>query len=265
MSLESNEIETIKIKIKDSERKNLKDSLGGTLGRKNRVRIYSTNLETGKSSLEVDTTNIIVYRGRDWLMQRAFNQNLHDVNRAWKDMYLSWFAVGVGGANEATPLIQINPSLPNYQLANHGSIASGTRYVTVNSKDYHSFDAGYPQFLNDPDITNSDLDAGCTHTDPVDSQAYRCDKFLIGEVATTLASDECNGDGTSAGSGIYASGPLAGQPYQDINEAGLFISPSNDTGYSFAATDMQLFARITFPTQRKDERRQLVFHWLIYF
>ena len=263
MSLE--EKEKIKIKISDYQRNNLRDEISDR-PRKNRVRVYSRIPGEDKVTLESDTTNLILYRGRDWLMQRAFYKDLDSITRTtWKDKYISWFAIGVGAALPATPLVQINPTSPDIALAVHGLIGSGIRYVTVNSKQYHLFDTGYPQFLNDPDIVNADLANDCTHIDPVDSNTYRCDKYLIAQIITTLPSSECNGDGVSTGCGVYSSGPLAGKNYQDINEAGLFVSPSNSTGYSFLPDAMDIFARVTFPTMRKDERRELIFSWLVYF
>ena len=202
-------------------------------------------------------------------MQKAFNVDM-DNRPDWIDKYISWFAVGVDGVISGNPLVPVDPELTDYGLGGdgtgHGLIGSGTRYVTVNSKDYHQFDAGYPYYQHDPDIpAGSVFPATCMETDPVDSISYECDRFLIASARTTIASTESNGDGVSSGCGTYTSGSLIGENYQDISEAGLFVSPSNSTLYTFDSDDMQLFARVTFSTIRKDSSRELIFTWLVYF
>ena len=248
------DIKTIPIQIHDNQRKNTSDELAmGGFKPKGRVRIFSRDVKKKDSEpkLEVDSNNLIVYRGRNWLMQRAFNVDM--TNRTgWKDRYLSWLAIGTGGAVGGSPLEPSAPELPNHQLSAHGTINAGGNYVTVGGRDYRKFDSTYPRFLNDPDIDNSLLATGCTAQDPYDGITYRCDKFLIGMIKTTLLSEEGNG-GTEVGD------------YQDISEAGLYLSPSNSLSYGFVDGDMQLFARVCFSTIRKTIDRELIFTWYIYF
>lgn len=248
------DIKTIPIQIHDNQRKNTSDEMAlGGFQPKGRVRIFSRDAKKKDSEpkLEVDSSNLIVYRGRNWLMQRAFNQDL--TNRdGWKDKYISWLSIGTGGAVGGSPLEPSAPELPNHQLSAHGTINAGSNYVTVNGKDYRKFDSTYPKFLNDPDVNNSLLPTGCTAQDPYDGITYRCDKFLIGIIKATLLSEEGNG-GTEVGD------------YQDISEAGLYVSPSNQLSYSFASDDMQMFARVCFSTIRKTIDRELIFTWYIYF
>jgi hypothetical protein len=239
-------VQKIPIEIKDTERKTLGDKFsfgepGNTI--RGRVRIFERKVGEGKKLYLVeDTSNLIVYRGRNWMVQRAFNADLTS-RPGWKDKYISWLAVGGGGAT-ADPLIPESPVLEDYQLGNQLPIGAGTRYINLDGYHYHMFDDNYPTFLYDTDIDNNILWAGCTQVDTIQGITRRCDGFLIGLVKTTIAADECNGSS-----------------YQDINEAGLFVGPSSPA----ANTDLQLFSRVCFSTIRKDSSRELIFSWYIYF
>ena len=244
---------SIEVNISDNQRKNTDDEMVmGNFQPKGRVRIFERKIGDNKLYLVRDTSNLIVYRGRNWLLQRAFNQDLTN-REGWKDKYISWFGVGSGGAVGGSPLTPAAPELQNCQLGTHGTIDDGANYVAVDGKEYHTFNSTYPRFINDPDVTNGDLCTDCTSIDPDDAQTYNCDKFLIGMVKTTIATNEANG-----GTGD--------EDYQDINEAGLFISESNSLTYpSFGAGSIELFARVCFSTIRKNSNRELLFTWLIYF
>lgn len=245
-------VKRINLGIKDVERKNLKDKLmmgGKMFGRSNPVIITTRDVKT-KKVIETQNSNLITYPGRNFLLQKAFNQNM--TTRQWKDNYISWLGVGIGGAVGGQPLTPSSPELPNYQLGSHGTVNAGTRYVTVDGKDYHAIDDGYPHFTNDPDIDNGDLYSGCTQLDPEDGNTYRCDKFLIGIVKVTIAAHECNG-GTDP------------SDYQDISECGIFQAPSSSLGYSFIPGDMNMFARVCFSTIRKTDQREIVISWYFFF
>jgi len=248
--------------FKDSERPNLKDKMvGGSptehTGIKGRVQIHTRDIEGTDKKLYLveDTGNLIVYRGRNWLMQRAFEQDMSG-RAGWKDKWINWFGIGTGGAVSGQPLVPASPDLGDCALGSHGLIGSGTRWTQCDdlgavARDYHMFDDGYPIFINDPDVDNGDLCTNCTSVDPLDSTTYNCEKFLITLIRTTLTADEAS--------------DTLGLGYQDINEAGLFVSPSEATGYAFAAEDMEIFARVCFSTIRKDVNRELIFSWYIYF
>ena len=258
--MSNKKIERIGIRINDYPKKNFDDELvcgemvkeaNSAKPRMGRVRIHERRLDEDggkKLYLVEDINNLIVYRGRNWLAQRAFNTNL--TNRPyWKDKYISWLAIGTGGAVVGQPLTPTSPVLEDCALNAHGTVG-GDRCVTVNSKDYHAIDISYPKFLHDPDVTET-LCSDCSEQDSIDLTTYRCDQFLIGLVRTTIVASEANG--------------ISPATYQDISEAGLFVSPSNDLTYSFAPTDMQLFARVCFSTIRKQDSRELIFSWYIYF
>lgn len=258
-----NKIKRIHVDLKD--RYNLTRKLhdkviveGG--GKKqNRVLIHSRSKDSGELELVEDTNNLVVYHGRNWLLQRAFNQGFGDnplsLSREWQSYYIRLFAVGTGGALDTSPLSPIAPTLKDYQLATHGKIDSGSNFITVDGLDYHYFDDD-PVFLHDyPDIEWSEGEGpSCTYED-ANSVSQNCDSVLIAKITTTISSDECNDDVT--GTHQWPSGAY----YQDISEAGLFAASSSPS----ASNPPELFARVTFSTIRKDEDRELIFTWYVYF
>lgn len=274
----------------DSERVNLHDemSMGNKL--RGRVKIHSKYKGETKKTLIHDDHNLIVFRGRNWLMQRAFNQNMGmngwqgsgsgvggapTTLRAWKDWYISWFSIGTGASISGSPLDVQSPDLTNYQLAAQGKIG-GTKGVIINAKDYMNFDDDFPRFLNDPDLDNDGIEetgdgedddllyAALDPNAPIfhdpekgDPGNFNADSFLIAKVQITLGVDEGNAD---------ESNPGADDAYQDINEAGLYVSPTHLIAqYPNPAPDPEIFARVTFSTIRKTNLRELIFSWYIYF
>lgn len=239
-------VNTIRLKISDNEKRNNRDKF--TIGQRKlrgRVVVHERLVKNKQINKIEDKDNLIVYRGRNWLVQRAFNKSL--TNRAnWDDRYISWFGIGTGGAT-ADPLIPSSPALYDYELGSHATVDNGT-FITVDGNEYHPLDAGYPYFLYDEDIDEGDLPAGCVEPDLILGTDHKCDAFLIGLVQITIAADQCNGTG-----------------YQDLSEAGLFTSPSNDPLYAFSSGDVQLFSRVCFSTIRKTDERELIFSWYIYF
>lgn len=252
-------IKRIPVIITDKQRKNMKDRfLASSL--KGRVLIHEKKVGEGDDKLYLveDTSNLIVYRGRNWLMQRAFNTDM--TNRTgWKDRYISWFAVGTGGqAGGGDPLVPASPTLQDYALGAHGTIApaSATKLVTVDGKQYINFDTGFPKYAHDPDIDFDLLPTGCTATDPIDSLSYKCDGFLIAHIQVTLGSGLANNGGHAGGDPALE--------YQDLSEASIFCAPTSDPA-SISSGDMSPFARVCFSTVRKNIDRELQFTWLIYF
>lgn len=224
-------------------------SIGNKKRPKGRVMIHGRKVGEKKYDLIEDTNNLVVYRGRHWLMQRAFYSAVG--SRNWRSYYINHFAIGSGGALETSPLSPIAPALTNYQLGTQGVIDNGT-FDTISGNEYFRFDSGYPIFLQDEDITDYTGD-GCTHTDPL-SVTGNCDRELIAKIQVSIASDQCNDSDNLSNPG------LPGDPYQDLSEAGLFVTDS-----ATAPTVAKLFARVSFSTIRKDLHRELVFSWFIYF
>lgn len=240
----------IPIRINDNQRKNLEDVFvagDDNLKPKGRVMIHERKVGDSKLYLVEDTSNLIVYRGRDWLLQRAFNKGFG--TRTWQDKYISWFAIGTGGAVSGNPLTPTSPELPDYLLNTHGTVNAGSRYITVGGLDYHDFDTNYPTFIHDTDVTETVYGPSFTDINGVTNPS---DSVLIGLTKVTIASNECNGGTDPA-------------DYQDISEAGLFVSPKNTVGDPPSAGQLELFARVCFSTIRKDYTRELVFSWFCFF
>lgn len=207
-----------------------------------RVQIFEKKIEGTDKKLYLvrDTSNLIVYRGRHWLMQRAFDKN-HSGSQL-KDLFLGWFAVGTGGSVVGNPLTPVSPDLKDTELAIHAPLGFTEHIVTFDDKQYHCFDGAnsinptYPEYQEDPEIS----DAGDNG-------------YLVAKISVTLSAEEANG---TEGSG-------EGGPSQYLSEAGLFISdtrvPESTPSY------MEMFARTTFSSYRKSSDVEIVFNWYIFF
>ena len=258
---------------------------------------------------------MIVYHGRSWLMQRAFGfplgvtgsstyedlvmpwDNIEDIDSSvaserenYPNMYLSWFALGNGGAEEADPLTPIATASYEYSLsqlaigdpATHnpgpnptGPDGNNIRYGDTGAmNDYHAIDPFYPLFLYDPDVAGEDGDG--TGGDPeyasMENLLYDgtvSDAYLRTLVRVTIQPEEYNGI-------TYYDPAESGDDYTNVNEAGLFFARSHDPAdydltsgtYRYDNSnehDLQMFAKVNFSTIRKDETRQLIFSWYFYF
>lgn len=243
-------IERVPIVVNDRMESILDDlSLGKKKRPLGRVQIHSRESGSDKFNLIEDTSNLVVYRGRHWLLQRAFYASVG--SRDWKSYYINHFAVGTGGVVATSPLSPVSPALTDYALGSHGTIDNGT-FDTVSGNEYFRFDSGYPVALQDEDIIDYTGD-GCSHTDSL-SITGNCDRELIAKVQVSIASSQCNDSDNPSNPG------LPGDPYQDLSEAGLFVTDS-----ATSPTVAKLFSRVSFSTIRKDEHRELVFSWFIYF
>ena len=272
-------IERIPLEFKDGQYANLKDKfIGGAPGglRKNRVQIHerlkkgeiykpktfggkilphSLDLDPGYGKVE-DTNNLIVYKGRSWLMQRAFQKDLDptidpEAGYVKNTAFISWLALGTGGGT-SDPLTPMEPSLQDVGLGVHKNVGAGERRSSdMHDLEYHGFDTGYPIFISDINVDLSDT--SCLVQDPVTTEDRPCDSFLIALVRVTIEADEYNGGTTD-------------EDYLDINEAGLFTSWNNDNlcVHPHYQTP-EIFARVCFSTIRKSSSRELVLSWYCYF
>jgi hypothetical protein len=275
-------VKTTYISIHDSESHNLADSFMVDSGRHshllkpgvNKVIIESRDVSTGELKIEEETSNLIVCHGRHWLMQRAFGfslgaegdipwanntpGNVVDTRTNFNDMYISWFALGSGGADAGAPLQPLSVSDKEYELGEHLQITHGDnldprhlRYTYSDiTKDYHAFDLKYPEYKVDGEIDNKEA-----MLDPTIYKDVKADAYVVALVRVTIAADEYNGEADDNG-----------DQYLDINEAGLFVSTSHVPGnVSNDYNNVQLFAKVNFSTFRKNDTRELVFSWYLYF
>jgi hypothetical protein len=242
--------------LRDNMRKYLKDRLSGKSMASNRSsvkgRVVIHGRDKGEQNFKLitDKSNLIVYRGRNWLMSRAFGMDMATgVRPDWYNRTIKWFGIGTGGTPVGgDPLDIASPELVDCSLAAHEDIG-GLSYMetTDGGYQYKAFDGGYPLFIHDPDVPVGP-EVLCTDdltTDPVDGLDYYGDNYLVGLIQVTLDSTEGNGSG-----------------YLDLNEVGLFCS---ETQAGYLDADINIFARCTFSTIRKSSARELIFTWYIFF
>jgi len=191
---------------------------------KGRVQVFEKR-DDGKLEKIEDTSNLIVYQGREWLLQRALNVNSPGWDTDAPDWIISWFGLGTGGAG-ANLLIPLVPDVTDTDLT-QPAIINATDPTLANSGKLHPFDS-----IDVLEDTSND------------------NRRLIASISTTISQADANGpDGTT---------------YYDLNEAGLYVSNSIVPG-SVLTDSITMFARVTFSTIRKNSSRSLVFLWYIYF
>ena len=190
------------ITFRDFERRNLRDIFSASDGglfvpKKNKVIVEARNAKTGEIEETRESSNLIVYHGRSWLMQKAFGYALGvadydgaypwdatswdlDERRYWPDMKLSWFALGNGGGQIADPLTPNPVESEHYRLRNDNPPATWSQVPIGYPEDrfnpsgeldlnmgygpeedfqhYHAIDLGFPRYLYDPSVAGPDGD-----------------------------------------------------------------------------------------------------------
>lgn len=196
-----------------------------------RVEIWEIDKDGNKQLL--NKSNLIVYRGREMLVQRLFDQENTtaqgiDSTFPKKDEILSWIGFGSGGVRPADPLVPVPPTLTDTELSDLVMISASDS----SAADYHVAGGIYPEtgYYKYPfDLVEFERDYNNE------------DKWLIGKITTTLGTALANGN--------------------QISEAGLYTAASKNPGYNGQFT---LFARVTFPTLIKTVDRRIIFIWYIY-
>jgi len=90
--------------LNDTNRKNLKESVGVSSGNlRGEVGIYEKS-KSGSLKQIGEKKNMIVYGGREWLMQRAFGSILTGSSSDVYNKTIRWFGVGNGGGEPGNPL-----------------------------------------------------------------------------------------------------------------------------------------------------------------
>jgi hypothetical protein len=190
------------------------------------VEIWEEDPNTGTKKL-VNKSNLIVYLGREYLVQRIFDLNNSSATPT-KDEFLYWIGFGSGGVRPPDPLVPIPPTLTDTDLNSLVMISA----TDSSAADYHVAGGDYPE-------------TGF-YKYPFDSVAFERDynnedKWLVGKITVTLGTALANGN--------------------QISEAGLYTAESRNPGYS---GQFSLFARVTFPTLIKTVHRRIIFIWYIY-
>lgn len=265
----------------------------------NKVEVEVRNKNTGKVE-DILQGNLITYRGRAWLAQRAFNLNMGVTNRTnndstsvvtpgYNNKYISLLGVGLDPSGGECALDPTEVYESDYQLVSQGtvwdsgSINSGNfRYADVSNvyRQYHAIDTGYPTYLDDWNVSGGGTNSGYvkdprydSYMDPTTYTSIKIDAYLKVLCRITITPVECNGP-------KFYNNASNGEYYQDINEFGLFAAPfhnyqdSNYVNYkSIGSSNVytckkyrpEMFARVTTPTIRKDESMELVINWYVYF
>ena len=157
----------------------------------------------------IEKPNMIVFSGREWLVERAFGDVITDYSAEKSSYAINCFGIGVGGGEPGNPL-QAGATIPND--------TDLSQPVRMRS-DLVSTDPGYEMY------TSRTIDGEAApvygyykrfssvikkqdHANPYVVSGNTLFPSLIAEVRIELSSDDCN------------------QPdsYQDINEAALYCS-----------------------------------------
>lgn len=213
-----------RVQIHDNYRKNMFDKFGAEARPKGKVEFFEKGKDGTLTKIDSES-NLIVYPGRTWLMQRSFKQDLTPSSGA-SERWLNWFGVGTGGATGGDPLNPVAPDLSDTDLDTN-AIINATDPLCAKDGYLHPFDS----VLYEQDPSNSN-------------------EYLIAKVTTTLGSNDANG--------------ATGTTYYDLSEASLWITDT-DVPASVTPTSLSLFARVTYSTIRKHSDREIVFIWSIYF
>jgi len=227
-------ISTIKIEATDFYGDNcLKDQVVGSGNRaignrrpEGRVHIFEEGEDGSKRKL-IHKSNLVVYVGREMLVQRAMNINNSLVSSTHND-FISWFGVGEGGVRPADPLDPTPPINNDTDLYAPLMINDTTSVVYG---DYHTAGGVYPE----TGFYKKSFDEVLFEPDNLNDDAY-----LIAKITTTIGVLDVNG--------------------KQLSEAGLFSANGN-----IPASNFTLFARVTYPSLIKTTERRLIFVWYLYF
>jgi len=232
--MENQKVTDTTIVIRDSIAEVWADSTGPDKQKKKRqpiqgkVEIYETD-EHGNKQL-VRKSNLVVYKGREFAAFRLTNvadpTHVAD-STAYISSAIYWFGVGSGGVAGLDPFDPLPPNNQDADLAIDSILTAAA--VTGLEGDYRAGVPGYFKTLFDSVNFEQDI--------------YNDNKYLVIKFVATVGEALANGE--------------------QLNEAGLFASPSNTPGIT-STGPFFLFARVTFPTILKNALRRLTFVWYIY-
>lgn len=187
------------------------------------VEIYEIDAEGNKKL--VGKSNLVLYKGREWLAQRMMNlNNILSIAQTSKDQYITWLGLGDGGVTLGDPFNPNAPIMTDVDLYNE---------VMINASDSSSAD-----YRLVPEVGYYKL--------PFDSVEFETDSlnddtWLVVKITVTIKTTDAND--------------------KQLSEAGLFTASSSDGGHT---GPFNLFARVTFPSIVKTSDRRLIFTWYLY-
>ncbi len=178
-----------------------------------------------KNTKPIMKSNLVVYTGREWLCSRAVQINNPNIDPTWNE-HICWFGIGTGGATIGDPFNPTPPINNDTELGNVVPISPSDGSLG----DYRtSPETGYykKQF----------------YSVEFEQDNLNDDSWLISKFTTVITANEAN-------------------TVEPLSEAGIYIASSDAQGFAGPFT---LFARVTFPSITKNNTRQLVFIWYVYF
>lgn len=196
------------------------------------VEIYEDEKLVGKH-------NLVLYYGREWIVQRAVDTNNTQVTPTQNEA-LYWFGIGSGGTASGDPLTPLSVDSSDTELSQAVPI--------------HVNDAPTSSTYTD----RRDGSPGNYYKKAYDSVAFNQDpandnKYLITKITVIIDNDDCND--TTLVSGKYNN---------HLNEAALYVCSTSQGGQSQTGP-WNIYSRVTFPTIVKDSSRQLTLIWYLYF
>lgn len=173
------------------------------------VTISERDKRTGSIN-QIEKKNLIVYQGREWLLQRAFSSELLGYNDN-RHKFLKWFGVGTGGGEIGNPLqagstrpwdlelvrqIRLNPE-------DNPSIIYGRKFNELTNVSETGWYKRFSSVIRRED-----------HANPYILDFIEYYPELVADITIELADIDCNGP--------------SGTTFYDINEAALYLGNDND-------------------------------------
>lgn len=254
----------------------------------NFVVIKSINTKTNKIVDEKIIKNVVLLRGRNWMVQRLSNINLGMLNwdegtphgyprRDAKSMYISWMGFGSGGteynvetgAGDPFKNVIVHSYENDLNVWAHNIYPVEYSDTTINNnilyykkivggnvvwRQFHRISI---EIVNDIAIPNiekirNDILGTYSFLDPSELyKEYPTDSYIVLKITCILEDYEYNSN--------YNTPQLNGQL---INEAALFVSDSHN---SIPSEEPLIFAKITFPSFLKNENVKELIYWYLFF
>ena len=196
-------------------------------GPKGYVEIYEVDEETGEKILVHESSNLVVYLGREWLISRAIRVASPDSSCGTFDEFICWVGFGYGGVDPMNPLVPIPPLTTDTNLY-------CPRMINVDSKGLY---ADWGNYGDSTGYYKVNIDQTRFEADSLNDNAY-----LKVVLSAYLDPDDAAD--------------------KDISEVGLFTADSNEEEIP---GPFHLYARLTFPTIIKQNNRRLLINWRLYF
>lgn len=220
--------------------------------------------------------NLVVYRGRSYILSRMFNTPIHNSGDTanMQDKFISYFGIGSGGAADYgfTPN-KVEPTDVDLIIPGDISGLEESKFVeSTTGRTYRKLDdigngVRVQYFIEDEIKNNAALWSTMTTNDPNNPKRnshlfddVTTDGHLVAKIDVTLTADDANNSIDPNATGLED-----GQQF--INELGLYVAPENLILNNTVPEDsnFQLFAKVNRPTIVKDSTSGIIFSWYLFF